>query len=178
VVFESNAYWTICDNLGWFHEHLVSASPGTRDLLPSLNLCVRRAVIEAVGAMNEIYPRAAGEDAEWTTRMRQAGYALRFLPDAVVHHHPSRATLLDIWRHAYIYGRYSVKVNRAFFDFLRPSFVFRSWWVLLLALPVLSLGAAVRIYLKDRAAWRYVYAFPGVWLSKVAWILGAMRALR
>ena len=178
VMFESDNYWTLCDNISWFHSYLVSARPGSRDLLPTLNLCVRREVIDAAGFLNEDYPKAAGEDAEWTTRMRQAGFALYFNPQAVIYHHPSRARFADIWRHAHMYGYYSVKVNRIFTDFLNISSIFRIWWVLLLTAPLSSLWATLCIFMKDVTMWRYIYALPGIWLSKVAWVLGAVKSLR
>lgn len=178
VTFVSDNYWTLCDNLSWFHEYLTTTSPGTRGLLPTLNLCVRRKVIEAVGGLNEDYPKAAGEDAEWTTRIRQAGFELRFMPQSVIHHHPSRVSLADIWRHAYTYGRYSVKVNAAFADFLDAPFVFRSPWALALALPVLALGGTARIFARNLAVWPYMHTAPGILLSKIAWLMGAWQTLR
>lgn len=178
VTFESDNYWSLCDNLGWFYRVLDSLPPGKRSLFPTLNLCVRRKVIEAVGLMNETYPCPAGEDAEWTTRMRQAGFDLYFWPQAVIHHHPSRASLKDIWRHAYTYGRYSIKVDPRFADFLKTSFVFRHWWGMLFVMPAMSVWAALRIFLNAPAAWRYFYAFPGILVGKIAWIFGAMHTLR
>ena len=178
VDFEASNYWTLCDNLSWFHEYLAGGGEGKRELLPTLNLCVKRCVIEVVGLFNESYPRAAGEDAEWTTRMRRAGFSLHFLPQAVVHHHPARASFEDIWHHAYTYGRYSVKVNPEFSDYLDTSFVFRKWWAILLLAPAVSLVATLRIYLRNPSLWRHWYAVPGILISKVAWILGASRTLR
>jgi glycosyltransferase involved in cell wall biosynthesis len=178
VTFTSDNYWTLCDNLGWFHEYLVSARPGVRDLLPTLNLCVRRRVVHVVGGLNETYPNAAGEDAEWTTRMRQAGFTLHFAPQAVVHHHPARASFLDIWRHAYTYGRYSVKVNHKLAGFLRTPFFFHHSWVLLLFAPLVIFAGTMRIFIRNPQNLRYAYAFPGILLGKLAWILGAARTLR
>ncbi len=177
VTFVSDNYWTLCDNLSWFHEYLTTACPGTRGLLPTLNLCVRRKVIEVVGGLNEDYPKAAGEDAEWTTRMRQAGFQLHFNPQAVIHHHPSRASLADIWRHAQTYGRYSVKVNVAFADFLDAPFIFRSLWALLLTSPVLAFGGTARIFARNYAVWSYIHTAPGILLSKIAWLIGASQTL-
>jgi GT2 family glycosyltransferase len=177
VTFEAGNYWTLCDNLGWFHDYLASTAEGERAQLPSLNLCVRRSLIDRVGLFNESYPRAAGEDAEWTTRMRQAGYELHFAPAAIVHHRPGRAGIEAVLRHAYVYGRHSVKVKPAFTDFLGVSPFLRRWWALLLSAPLAAAVATCRIYLDDRAARRYWYALPGIYLGKLAWTLGAVRSL-
>jgi GT2 family glycosyltransferase len=178
VDFEAGNYWTLCDNLSWFHDYLVSSQAGERELLPTLNLCMKRNVIEKTGFLNENYPKAAGEDAEWTVRMRRAGFGLHFVPRAVVRHRSTRASLKDTWRHAYTYGRYSARVNPEFADFLHTPIIFRKWWALLLLSPVISVVAMVRIYFHDPALWRYWYTGPGILLSKVAWILGASRTLR
>lgn len=177
VTFETDNYWTLCDNLSWFHEFLVSAKQGQRALLPSLNLCVRRGAIDQVGLFNENYPKAAGEDAEWTTRMRQAGYVLHFRPDAVVCHRPTRARFKALWHHAHIYGRYSVKVNPEFAGLVGVPMFMRRWWSILLLAPVLALMSTARIYGSDRAVWRHWRTAPGIFVSKLAWCFGASRTL-
>lgn len=177
MTFEAGNYWTLCDNLSWFHDYLVSTDEGVRVQLPSLNLCVRRGVIDKVGLFNEKYPTAAGEDAEWTTRMRQAGYTLHFVPGAVVHHRPSRVCFSAILRHAHIYGRHSVKVNPALADFLGVPVILKRWWAVLLLAPAMALAVTSKLYLADRTLWRYWYAAPGILATKVAWCMGAVRTL-
>jgi GT2 family glycosyltransferase len=179
VRFDVHGYWTLSDNISWFHDYLTTSGPGDRVILPTLNLCIQRDVIDRVGLLDESYPSAAGEDAEWTTRMRLAGERLRFCPEAwVTHAPPARAGLGPVWRHSYRYGRYSVKLNPTPVYAGVGALVLRSWLLLLLLLPAVSLGATARIFLAQAALWRYAYAFPGIWLTKVAWILGAVRTLR
>lgn len=177
VAFDVDSYWTLCDNLSWFHDYLASTGEGERLLLPSLNLCIRRSALEKAGLFNEEYPRAAGEDAEWTTRIREAGYTLHFLPDAKVHHYPSRASLREVLHHAYTYGRYSIKVNPSFAGLLGIPLFLRKWWLVLALTPLLAALSTLRIYLADRAVWHYWYAAPGILISKAAWCWGAARTL-
>jgi GT2 family glycosyltransferase len=177
VVFASDNYWTTCDNLSWFHEFLTSAPAGEREHLASLNLSLRREVVKTVGVFNERYPHAAGEDADWTVRMRQAGYQLYFVPGAVVEHRPRRSDLRAVWRHAYNFGRYSTRINPAHSHWRESSFLLRHWPLLLLASPLLAAGATARIFAADRDTWRWWPTLPGVWLSKLAWCLGAARTL-
>ena len=177
TTFPSDNYWTICDNLSWFHECTTFSPPGQRDQLPSLNLAVRRSVIEMVGLFNESYPRAAGEDAEWTVRMRQKGYKLIFTPEVQVTHYPARATLKSIWQHGYTYGRYSVKINPRHQSFLKTSPILQSALKVIGLTPVLALWATGRIFWQYRSAWRYWWAIPGIYLGKVAWCLGAATTL-
>jgi GT2 family glycosyltransferase len=177
VIFASDNYWTTCDNLSWFHEFLASAPMGAREHLASLNLSLRREVIETVGPFDERYPHAAGEDADWTVRMRRAGYQLYFVPGAVVEHRPRRSDLRAVWRHAYNFGRYSTRINPAHSDWRESSYFLRHWPLLLLCSPLLAAGATARIFLADRATWRWWPTWPGIWLSKLAWCLGATRTL-
>ena len=172
VAFTADDYWTLCDNVSWFYELLPTSRPGIRLLLPSLNLCVRRQVVARVGLFNESYPRPAGEDAEWTTRMRQAGYDLHFVPAAVVLHQPGRADWRALLRHAHTYGRYSVKIRPDMVDFLATPIYLRHGWLTLLLAPPICLYATLRMYLRQPAMRRYWPAAPGVFLSKVAWCVG------
>jgi glycosyltransferase involved in cell wall biosynthesis len=177
VAFQPGNYWTLCDNISWFHDYLASTRAGQREQLPSLNLSVRRAVTERVGLFDESYPRPAGEDAEWTTRMRRAGYTLHFVPSAVVHHHPTRATCKALISHGYDHGRYSVKVHPAYADFLGVHPALRAWWSVLLSSPALALITTGKIFIRDPALRRYWYSAPGIAMSKLAWCFGAAHRL-
>ena len=74
VSFPPGNYWTVCDNVSWFHEVLARTPSGTRPYQPSLNLSLRREVYERVGGMDETFPRPAGEDTEWTCWISLARY--------------------------------------------------------------------------------------------------------
>jgi GT2 family glycosyltransferase len=178
VTFDTDHYWTLSDNLGWFHDFLKTAPSGDRLLLPSLNLCVRREVIDKVGLFDERYPKAAGEDSEWTTRMRRAGYRLHFMPEAVVYHQSGRSDLRAIWRHGYHYGRYSIKIQPEYADYLNTPFFLRIWWLVLLLAPAMAFYITLKLFWHDPATWRYWHAFPGIFLGKLGWCAGAARTLR
>jgi GT2 family glycosyltransferase len=177
VTFPDDDYWTLCDNLSWFYNYLPGTPPREQQLLPSLNLCVSRRLVDEVGMFDERYPRAAGEDAEWSTRMRQAGYHLCFVPQATVLHLPRRATLRDLLQHGYLYGRYSVKIHPQFIQFLRTPAILRHRWSVLLLSPLLALAATAGIYRSQPQTRRYWRAAPGILLSKLAWCAGLARTL-
>ena len=177
VAFPSDSYWGLADNIATFYPYLHTAPPGTRDQLPSLNLSLRREVWERVGPFDERYPRPAGEDADWTTRARLAGYALHFEPRAFVVHRPARATFRDLWDHAVTFGRYSIKVDERYWEVLGLPLVFRHWLFLLLAAPVMALGVTVRAFLNSHL-WRHLYALPAVYVAKLGWCWGASQRLR
>lgn len=177
VRFETQNYWSWCDNLSWFHEFLATAPAGPRGLLPSLNLAVRRQVIEAVGLFDERYPHAGGEDADWTLRMRMAGWPLHFEPAAVVTHVPNRTTLGQTWRHSFTYGRYSTKINPKYQGYLKTPFFLTRWPLLAGLTPLLAASTTVRAVRHGRAIPRAWLAAPGIYLGKVAWCLGAISTL-
>jgi GT2 family glycosyltransferase len=181
VSFAHGNYWALCDNLAWFYKFLATSPVGERAHLPSLNLSVRRQVVEHVGGFDESFPGAAGEDTEWTQRMVAHGYRLHFEPRAVVHHAAKRHHLRDLWRHAYAYGRFSPKVRPGTSGEGRQAtkqtemearFLPQERWQLLLLSPLLAALVTARIvWMHPRL--EVALAVPGIWLSKMAWCLGA-----
>jgi GT2 family glycosyltransferase len=128
--------------------------------------------------MDESFPRPAGEDTEWTTRMRLAGYTLFFEPRAVIHHHHSRNTFRQILEHAFYFGRNSVKVDPRYFDVIQPPTLMRHYFPLLLLSPALAAGATARIFWRGEILRSYWSAVPAVFLTKMSWCLGAATRLR
>jgi GT2 family glycosyltransferase len=50
------------------------------------NACFRRTVLEEVGGFDEGFRYPGGEDPDLSRRVREAGYEVRFVPDAIVVH--------------------------------------------------------------------------------------------
>lgn len=169
-------YWVQSDNISMFHEFLASGERGSRFLLPTLNLSVRREVWEQVGGMDESFPGAAGEDSDWTIRIRRAGWLLHFEPSAVVRHAPWRgdwSSLVRHWRHS---GYNNIRVRlRYATEFGMP------WWSkqaisLRILSPFIAALITGRIYRK-RVAWPYGLSLPIVYLTKIIYCWGAAKAL-
>ena len=177
VAFPATGYWRLADNIATFYPYLHTSPPGTRDQLPSLNLSFRHRVWHKVGRFDERYPRPAGEDADWTTRARLAGYQLYFEPGAQVIHHPARTTFIDLWRHAVHFGQYSVKVDERYQASLGQPFVFRSWLLTLLAAPIMA-SWVVGCAFSHKHLWRYLHTLPAVYVAKLGWCWGAAKRLR
>ena len=174
VEFGTDNYWAVADNLNMFHEFLASLPSGQRRLLPSLNFAIRRTVFLQVGGFDERYPRAAGEDADLSMRLCQQGQVLWFEPCAVVRHMPPRHRLVDLLRHAYYQGQYSVKVDPRYIGPDGLAWPWRTRAGLLAGAPLLAVGATLRLFLTP-AARRYWYTMPAILLAKLAWCLGAAR---
>jgi cellulose synthase/poly-beta-1,6-N-acetylglucosamine synthase-like glycosyltransferase len=172
VAFERGNYWTVADNLSMFHDYMIGSPAGTRQQLPSLNLAVRRAVFHAIGGFDERYPRAAGEDADLTIRLRRSGYTLHFEPNAVVLHRPPRSRLSDLLRHGFYQGKYSTKIDPRYRRHAGLPWPLHTRLGILVSSPILSAAVAARICATDqaRAYWR---TFPAIWIAKLAWCVGA-----
>lgn len=71
--------------IAWRHSRL----PESVEFAGSFNLAVRCDALEAVGGFDEAFPAPSGEDNDLSYRLRDAGYSIRFVPEALVdHHHP------------------------------------------------------------------------------------------
>jgi len=96
---------------------LLPAGPGAErgaprlGFAPTCNLACRADVARAL-PFDEAFPLAAGEDRDWCSRLRAAGVELRFVPEAVVEHHPCMGPL-GLVRQQVRYGRGAVRYRAA-----------------------------------------------------------------
>jgi GT2 family glycosyltransferase len=176
VALEGVNYWAQSDNVSMFHEFVPELPAGPRFLLPTLNLSVRREVFAAAGGLDESFPGAAAEDADWTVRIRRAGYRLWFDPAAIVAHSPARATPRDVARHWRNLGHNAVRVRlRYASEFDTPAGARHAWWWRLLS-PAIAAGVTAGVYAK-RPLRRYWASLPVVYASKIIYCFGAAQAL-
>ncbi len=176
VALEGHNYWAQSDNVSMFHDFVPQLPAGPRFLLPTLNLSLRRAVFAAVGGMDESFPGAAAEDADWTVRIRRAGYRLWFDPAAIVAHSPARTTPRDVARHWRNLGHNAVRVRlRYAAEFGTPAGARHAWWWRLLS-PAIAAGVTAGVYAK-RPLRRYWRSLPVVYASKLIYCFGAARAI-
>jgi GT2 family glycosyltransferase len=176
VALQGSNYWAQSDNISMFHEFVPQHPPGSRFLLPTLNLSLRREVFETVGGMDESFPGAAAEDADWTIRIRQAGYRLYFDPAAAVSHAPTRTTWSDVVRHWRNLGHNAVRVRLRYTEeFGTPTGARRAWWWRLLS-PAIAARVTAGIY-ANRIFWPHWPHLPVVYATKIIYCFGAARAI-
>ena len=173
VEFDTTHYWRLADNLSMFYEYMALHPPGERGQLPSLNLAVRRSAFEAVGGFDERYPRPAGEDSDFTIRLKRAGYCLAFEPGAVVHHDPPRKSLADLVRHGFYQGKFSTKVDARYAKEEGLPFPFGTRPGLVIFSPVLAGAITFRIFSRYPYLRRFWLTSPAIFLAKLAWCFGA-----
>ncbi len=173
-------FWSVCNHLSSFHEYLVSMPTGTRQELPSLNLMIRKAVLDEVGGFDEsISPT---EDSYLTTRLRQRGYHLRFDPRIAVDHLPNRRTGSAVFRHTWMHGYHSIKVDPRWSKFLNLPSPFRHQKMLFFTAPIIALYVTIMIYWADRNVWRWWYVAPAIYALKITYCwaaaarMGSLRA--
>lgn len=174
VIVKHNNFWAQSDNVSMFHEYVPQHPSGYRDLLPTLNLCVRRTVIDEVGGMDESLP--AAEDADWTIRMRRAGFRLYFEPAAVIRHAPIRTSWSDVvshWRHT---GYHAIRVRLRYRRELNtPGFALSSGWLRMLS-PLIAARVTMGMY-ANPIFWRHWASLPVVYITKIIYCWGAAHAI-
>lgn len=130
-------------------------------LYETCNIAYRRAALDALGAppfateLQDVIRRTVGtrvaahgfgEDADLGWRVREAGYASRFVPEAMVHHHVFDHDLGHVLRRSLLAGAFPVLV--AAHPQLRDTFLWRRWFLgrrhLLLGLAGVGLATARR----------------------------------
>jgi GT2 family glycosyltransferase len=176
VGLHGSNYWAQSDNVSMFHDFVPQHPPGYRFLLPTLNLSVRRTVFEQVGGMDESFPGAAAEDADWTIRMRMAGFKLFFEPRATIQHAPARTTWADVVRHWRKLGHNAVRVRlRYATEFGTPRLASNAYWWRWLS-PLIAARITVGIFAKP-IFWRCLANLPVVYATKVIYCLGAAESV-
>ncbi len=176
VECSENGFWVRCEYISSFHDYMITAAPGIREQLPSLNLIVRRSVFEQVGGFDETL--AGGEDADLTIRLRANGHVLHFDPQVWVDHKPNRRTVQAVFRRTWWYAYHSMKIDPGWRAYLRPSLPLRHRRLLLVMSPLLALGITLKIFWSNRALWRWWYTAPAIFALKIMWCFGAADGMR
>ncbi len=172
VLYDPGPYWRMVDNLSSFHEFDAAGPPGPRRYLPTLNLSVAASALDDVGPMDPGLPR--GEDLDWTIRAARAGHVPYFEPRARVWHRPpGRSTAREVlgrWRES---GHWMVRVRARHPEaFGAPAALYSPPALVGLA-PFIAALATLRVYAPGAPGRRYPLALPAVYLTKMAWCLGA-----
>jgi len=176
VLSPTDDYWMLVYNISMFHEFLVGASAGHKAYLPTLNLGVRREVVDQVGLMDARLPR--GQDMDWTIRMALSGYRLCFEPRAVVEHRPQKSGLAAIWATWLRGGFYNIENRLKYADYYRTPRLMRSAFLMAALSPLIGVYTTVRMYMRRPDLLVHLSAIPLVYLTKIAWCIGAAQALR
>jgi len=174
VAFAGADVWAQADNVSMLHSFYAAHPHGRRRFLPTLNLAVRRKVIDVVGLMDETL--RACQDTDWTIRMQRAGYELCFEPAATVDHAPPRPRWRDVSRHCRLQGYWSIVLRSRYPEVFGMPRMRLPAAAVRLAAPLLAAWVAARIYINPRL-WRFLPLLPVVAASKIMFCLGAAAAI-
>ncbi len=165
-------YWSLSYNITLFHEFLSTIPSGTRNYLPTLNLSVHRDVIDKVGILNESLIR--GQDIEWTTRMKKAGFQPFFWPHATIHHAHNRTTFYKVWQDCARSGFYMRQIRLQNSNIIQSPRWLKHRALILGLSPVIAAGVTGRIVTKNPKILQYFWqTIPAIYLTKIAWCWGA-----
>lgn len=172
---QGGSFYATCYNIATFHEFLDILPPGPRRYLPTLNLSMWREVAESTGPIDQTLPRS--EDIEWTIRIKKQGYPLYFEPQASVYHCPQTnlKRVLAKWLNT---GFCSRSVRQRHPDWLETHWILDKPLTLLCLSPIIGLAATTRIFWRRPWMLKYLYAFPIVFLTRVAWCWGAAASVK
>lgn len=170
--FQSDNFWTACDQIAVFHEHLWFNRPSQRPNLPSYSLYVPKSILTQVQGFDESYRYPAAEDLDLTMRIRRLEHNLYFNPEPLIIHHPNRNTWQDVWRHSFRLGHESIRVRLRYADaYFTLPWMRSAWAWRVFALPI-ALAKTAQIQ-SHWQLWKYAYLIPFIVLAKVAWCWGA-----
>lgn len=176
VRFTAGSYWDLVDNLATFYAWWPNQPARPQTYIPTLNMAVRRSVIDVVGGLDERFPGAAGEDIDWALRMRRAGYTLGFAPHMSVEHRPQRGTAALVWRRAFNFARVMLVVRQRYPDQIATPLYHRHPFLLVGLAPLMAGLITAKIFLTQPDFWRFWYAAVGVYWAKLASRLGGVAA--
>ena len=164
-------FWQLVYNLSMFHEQLWTQPRGEHKYLATLNLALKREVIEKVGPLNETLMR--GQDIEWTSRMTRSGIHLLFEPAAVVEHHPPRFDFEALRKDNYRSGYYMIDVRYKHPEIFHMPAVLKSAAVWRIFKPLIAAWTTLKIVIRTREVRRNLKILPHVYRLKAAWCEGA-----
>ncbi|MEM7800024.1 MAG: glycosyltransferase [Chloroflexota bacterium] len=170
-------YWGLVYNLTLFHEFFSTSRAGKRQVTPSLNLSLKRSVIERSGVMDTTLGRA--EDVEWGIRMQKQGYEPYFEPKAVITHLHKRNSFLPVWEDCARSGYFS-RVVRLTHTASRPTQfanrILNFRFLIFLGAPIIAALVTLKIVGRHVPLFiRRPDTIAGIYLTKIAWCWGASR---
>jgi len=172
VLPSGSNYWSLSYNLTLFHEYFSTNPAGEKRYLPTLNLSVHKKVIDSVGLLNEDLGR--GQDIEWTTRMREAGFTPYFEPRAIVYHQHSRTGFTAVWQDCARSGYYMRQVRMQYPNLFKGSILLQNRIILLLLSPLIASTITFRVVINHLPIFfKQWITIPAIFLTKFAWCWGA-----
>ncbi|MDA3937039.1 MAG: hypothetical protein PF636_09360 [Actinomycetota bacterium] len=167
-------YMKLVHNVTEFHDFMHCTS-GPIDFVAGANMGFRKERVVALGGFTSGITNA--EDTELLIRFRASGGVCHYLSDAIVLHDHSRVRLTEIISYPYEHAQTTIRL-RAENPKLTgtPSFMLSPWALRALSVPVAA-WSTFRMFARRDGVLRHVETTPVIFMTKVAWCLGAARGL-
>ena len=136
---------------------------------PFAGLCtlgMRKTVFEAVGPFSDAFPVL--EDADFCVRAYLAGFAIRFVPEALLHYR-MRADVADFRRQGYQYAKYTARLAWRYRD-SGPAPAPDRWRRFLLAWPGLARWYVAKRLLRRPETVDRRRGATGPWAGRQGWL--------
>lgn len=167
-------YWSLSYNLTLFHEFLSTNLPEEKQYLPTLNLSVQKKVVDIVGLLDEKLAR--GQDIEWTTRMKKAGFTPYFEPKAKITHQHTRTHFTAVWQDCARSGHHMRQVRMQYPELFTGSLLLHNRFVIFILSPLIAATITVKIVTNHLQLFKKQWTtLPAIYLTKIAWCWGAIQ---
>jgi GT2 family glycosyltransferase len=180
IAFDTSNFWTLGDNIAAFHPQLVTSPKGVlaKGVLGTANFSIQKMIFSKLGGFNEAPDLMYSEDNEFQYRLRKTGHTIYFAPEAIVHHHPPRASMRAVIRHAQGYGRSLVTLNRIHPERLKTKpLTQRNRYFLIALAPFRSFYHTVKLLRQHAWLRKYFYVMPVVCMFSFAWYFSIFREM-
>jgi cellulose synthase/poly-beta-1,6-N-acetylglucosamine synthase-like glycosyltransferase len=171
--------WSVSDNVTAFGSSLSCMPPGERPYLPTLNLALRRRLLEEAGGFDEAF--SIGEDMDLSYKLRRLGYSLHFEPRASVQHCHDRTSARAVWRHMSSLGEMWMPVRARYEDLvrrpMRTQMAQRAPLGLALFGPIMATVDVARLFCRTVALRPYWRMAPALVWARLAWYVGVARGM-
>ncbi len=177
VQFPSDNYWTLSDNIACFHLLLTDRKRGIfyGDVLGAGNFSIKRNTLLKSGCFDEKFSFSC-EDYDLILRLKNAGHRIGFEPKAIVSHHPYRCTILSICKHASLYAKGFIALQKKYpSKRLNREYFSSNRYLLFLISPIKSFIFSIKVFYQHPIIAKYFYTIPGLFIFKLAWYYTVFR---
>lgn len=176
VTYRKENFLSSVYNIAMLHEFFDTKKREIKNYLPTLNLAIKREVVNKIGYLNEEFLRC--EDLEWTLRMKQSGYKLLFEPSAIILHKPFHSSFKSLGDTFFEDGFFSIQNRFRFSNIYEMPNILRYAIVWKFFSLIISTYSTIKIYFKTRQFRENIRAFPHIFILKFYWCLGAAKGIK
>lgn len=167
-------YMKLAHNVAEFHPFM-SDQEGPIRFVAGANMGFRKDRVLEIGGF--LPQSSLVEDMDLVLRYAASGGEAYYLSDAVVTHDHARARLRELTTYSYTHAQKTVRLRTEYPDLTAtPSFLLSPLALRALSVPI-AIWSTLRMFARRHGVGRHSEVAPVVFLTKIAWCLGAARGL-